>query len=104
MRVLVGSAALAGPTGAQPDTVAWTPDAKVLLVGEGERNDIVIVDPSKDRCRTPVIPAETVAGATGAGVGTGPGPNRNAVVGSHPDRLVPERAPGQRRLRATSSS
>ncbi len=85
MRALVGTPALPGPAGAQPNAVTWTPDGKVLLVGEGERNDIVIIDPAK----IAIGAADTSEGPTGTGVGTGAGPNRGAIVGRLPTAWYP---------------
>jgi YVTN family beta-propeller protein len=39
LRVIAG-----GPTGSQPDALAWTPDGQHLLVGEGGRNSVAVVD------------------------------------------------------------
>jgi len=88
LRVLVGSTALASPTGAQPDTVAWSPDGKVLFAGEGERNDVVVIDPAA----VSGTDADDVPGPTGplaGGVGTGAGPSRAAVVGRIPTAWYP---------------
>lgn len=81
LHVLAGSSALPSPTGAQPDAPAWSPDGRVLFVGEGERNDVVVLDPAK-------ISAGD-AGDSAGGVGTGLGPNRDAVIGRIPTAWYP---------------
>ena len=86
LRVLVGSSSTPSPTGAQPDTAAWSPDGKVLFVGEGERNDVAVLDPAR------VLPdGADAAEATRlpGGVGTAEGPNRAAVVGRIPTAWYP---------------
>jgi len=35
---------VAGPTGAQPDAVTWSPDGRVLYVAEGGRNSVAAID------------------------------------------------------------
>ncbi len=102
MRVLVGSAAVAAPTGAQPDAVTWSPDGKVLFVGEGERNDVAVVDPAKVASEGIIAP---VTAATGDGPGTAAGPNRDAVIGRIPTAWYPSSltvSPDSRHLYVTS--
>jgi DNA-binding beta-propeller fold protein YncE len=42
MRVIAG-----GPTGAQPNALAWAANGSALFVAEGERNTVAVVDPSR---------------------------------------------------------
>ena len=35
-----------GPTGSQPNALAWSPDGRTLYVAEGGRNDVAVVDPN----------------------------------------------------------
>ena len=65
-----------GPTGAQPDALAWTSDGTALLVAEGGRNTVAVVDPSK--VGTDPL---TVVGAAA--------PNRAAVTGRIPTGWYP---------------
>ena len=86
LRAVVGTAAFAAPTGAQPDAVTWSRDGKVLFAGEGERNDVVVIDPS---LVAPEGTAATIATAAGDGPGSAAGPNRDAVVGRIPTAWYP---------------
>jgi len=86
LRALVGSAAVAGPTGAQPDAPLWSPDGKVLFVGEGERNDVVVINPLLISAPS-TLPDPTAA--LGDGPGSAAGPNRDAVVGRIPTAWYP---------------
>lgn len=73
MRAIAG-----GPTGAQPNALAWTPDGRALLVAEGGRNSVAVIDPLK-------VAAETIA------LGSMPaaGINRGAVTGRFPTGWYP---------------
>lgn len=86
MRVLVGTAAIPSPTGAEPNAAAWSPDGKVLFVAEGERNDVAVIDPAK-------VVADADSGSlgslAGSGVGTQAGPNRAAITGRIPTAWYP---------------
>jgi len=85
MQAVPGTPRLASPTGAQPDAPAWSPDGKVLFVGEGERNDVAVIDPAR------VEPSSSAALSepTAPGVGYAPGPNRAAVTGRIPTAWYP---------------
>lgn len=48
MHVITG-----GPTGAQPNALAWSPDGRTLFVAEGGRNAIAVVDPARAAGGTP---------------------------------------------------
>lgn len=86
LRALVGSISMASPTGAQPDTATWSPDGKVLFVGEGERNDVAVINPSR---LMPDGNDPTEIAVLGGAVGTAQGPNRAAVVGRIPTAWYP---------------
>ena len=86
MRVLVGTAAIPSPTGAEPNAAAWAPDGKVLFVAEGGRNDVAVIDPAKVTPDGDVSPAGAVLGN---GVGTDAGPNRAAIAGRIPAAWYP---------------
>ena len=79
MRVLPGSPSLPAPTGAQPDAPAWSPDGRRLYIGEGERNDVAVIDVAR------VGPGSSLPNPPGSG----PGPNRNAVIARIPTAWYP---------------
>ena len=75
----------AGPTGSQPNAVAWSKDAKVLYVAEGGRNSVALVDPRRGfvngRLPTGWYPSAVALSADGkrlfvaSAKGLGAGPN-----------------------------
>ncbi|HWW52458.1 MAG TPA: hypothetical protein VNY84_01725, partial [Acidimicrobiales bacterium] len=67
-----------GPTGAQPDAVAWTAGGRLLLVAEGGRNSVAVVDPVRVR-----------SGYSAPGQTTPDGWNRGAVLGRLPTGWYP---------------
>ena len=68
-----------GPTGAQPDAVAWTNGGNRLLVAEGGRNSVAVVDPTK----LVADPPPSLTAPTYSGF------NRAAVVGRLPTAWYP---------------
>ena len=95
-----------GPTGSQPDAVAWTADGHRLLVGEGGRNAVAVVDAthlSPDITPTPLHePDGTANRAAVLGATDGLVPHRRRTVDrrvdalgrqQHGPRLRPERSP-----------
>jgi YVTN family beta-propeller protein len=73
MRAIAG-----GPTGAQPNALAWTPDGRALFVAEGGRNSVAVVDISRVKAEN--VPLETMPAD---------GINRNAVTGRIPTGWYP---------------
>jgi YVTN family beta-propeller protein len=67
-----------GPTGAQPDAVAWASKGQLLLVGEGGRNSVAIIDPGRIK-----------SGYEQAGVPIPDGWNADSVVGRLPTAWYP---------------
>ena len=67
-----------GPTGAQPDAVAWTSGGRLLLVAEGGRDSVAVIDPVRVR-----------AGYSVPGQPTPDGWNRGAVLGRLPTGWYP---------------
>ena len=67
-----------GPTGAQPDAVAWASRGRLLLVGEGGRNSVAVIDPSRLR-----------SGYEAPGVTVPDGWNAGAVEGRLPTGWYP---------------
>jgi len=74
LRVIAG-----GPTGSQPDAVAWTPDGHRLLIGEGGRNSVAVVDASHLTPDVAPTPLSEPDGST----------NRAAVLGRLPTGWYP---------------
>ncbi|HXA27450.1 MAG TPA: bifunctional YncE family protein/alkaline phosphatase family protein, partial [Candidatus Angelobacter sp.] len=73
MHVIAG-----GPTGAQPNALAWAPDGKELFVAEGGRNAIAVVDPSRVAAATNSLDPLPASGI-----------NRDAVSGRIPTGWYP---------------
>jgi len=71
------------PTGAEPDALAWSPDASVLFVAEAGRNSVAVVDPTKVGAASPASPGLTDPT-------TAPGQNRGAVIGRIPTAWYPD--------------
>jgi len=74
LRVIAG-----GPTGSQPNAVAWTPDGDRLLVGEGGRNTVAVID-ATHLTPDPAVPPLTEPDWTA---------NRGAVLGRMPTGWYP---------------
>ncbi len=74
LRVLPG-----GPTGSQPDAVAWTQGGTRLLVGEGGRNSVAVVDVTRLTPDVAPLPLSEPNGST----------NRSAVLGRLPTGWYP---------------
>jgi YVTN family beta-propeller protein len=74
LRVITG-----GPTGSQPDAVAWAQGSNRLLVGEGGRNTVAVVDATR---LTPDVAATPLTEPDGS-------TNRGAVLGRLPTGWYP---------------
>jgi hypothetical protein len=74
MKVIAG-----GPTGSQPDAVAWMADGQHLLVGEGGRNSVAVVDATQLAPDIAPTPLHEPDGTT----------NRAAVLGRLPTGWYP---------------
>jgi DNA-binding beta-propeller fold protein YncE len=89
-----------GPTGAEPDAVTWSSDGRVLLVAEGGRNSVAILNPAPAQTGTQWWAASPPRGiptaSSSAGTGDGCGSSATTDSAPAPTRTSPPTAPRSR--------